>query len=171
MNATTKPLDITDKWDELVKIDRNELDEELIRQPGIYLAICEEFSDAISQRDFAEAELNKKCSAVSLQIRQNPASFPFKLTEDSIAAAILTNPEVVQLREAYLTHKAIATRLGNLKDVFEQRANMLDKLVRLFIAGYFMDTGPAQPGAAGDMDPRTAFYRRLRQEYRETTTS
>lgn len=124
-----------------VKIDKLNLDAELIGQAALYQLICEEAVTAVSQRDKAKFDLDRTSAKVSLFIRQNPGTFPFKLTEDSIAAAVTTNPEVVASGDAYLTAKEEADYWQHQEEVFKDRSNMLKSLVQLHISGYYMAAG------------------------------
>jgi hypothetical protein len=153
--------EISERWTDQVRIDKDNLDEELIHQPALYQSVGEAMAEAVSNRDFADAELNRLCAETSLYIRQHPGEFPFKLTEDSIASAVLTNPQVVEARTAYLNAKKHAQLMTNTLSVFERRHGVLENLVRLYLSGYFMDA------SASNLDARTEHLRELHQQFRD----
>lgn len=127
---------------ELLRIDRNDLDGELIRQSQVFYDISEETVQAIAARDKAKDELDTVCSKISIQIRTNPPA-GIKITEDTIASLVTTDSNVVKAKANYLSAKEEADRLINLQAAYQMRGKMLHDLTALFIAGYFTVSGVA----------------------------
>ena len=140
----------------LIRIDRNQLDDELIRQPEIFAWLSEDLVTAIAIQDekknrvpVIEAELNQK-------IRKQLDRAGEKYTEAVINSRVLTHEDRTQALNEYTQARANAGRLMGLKEAFSQRANMLRELAHLFAAGYWSE----QSAKGSDKDVRDGRYAR-----------
>lgn len=114
-------------------IDRHALDDELIKQPGLYYRIGEAYAEAVAIRDTKKEAL----STVDAELDGMFRSGPDKLTEGKINALIQKDPKHQEAFIAYNEAKLAADKLGSLKDAFHTRGYMLRDLVALHTTGYF----------------------------------
>ena len=121
-----------DSFVEALKIDKNSLDEELIKQPEIYHSISDEYALAISNRDAKKEQLETTDAELDAHYR----TVPDKVTETRIKNLVQVDPRHTQAFEAYNEAKLKAARLDALKEAFGQRSSMLKELAQLTISGF-----------------------------------
>lgn len=128
------------KYKSQLKIDRYNLEEELIRQPQL-------FSDwaiaAAKATDEKEAEKNKLeiiKSEVEDEIRKKPKKFGIlDVKEGAIKGAIIRDKRVQKQTEKYLEACSIERILGKAETAFKHRKKMLISLVQLNVQLHFAE--------------------------------
>jgi uncharacterized membrane protein YheB (UPF0754 family) len=133
-----------------LEIDKNALDDEIIRQPQLYYEISEQLANAIAVRDSLKEETNTTDADLDGMWRKQLASLKGKVTEAMISNHILTSTQHETAFQAWLTAKTHADKLQALKEAFQQRSSMLRDLVSLYTANYYQTTSmkPSQAAEA-----------------------
>jgi len=127
-------------------IDKNSLDFECIDQPKRFLKWSKKMAEAIREKDESKRAMIVTRAMRNSDIRSRPGEYGVeKVTEGSIAAA-LENQEDVQTAEQLIIDNQYAVNIyTGAKEAFEQRKSMLEKLVNLYISGYY-----SRPKTEGD---------------------
>jgi hypothetical protein len=124
------------RYNDLLQIDRDALDEALIQQPGLFLEVSQRYAEAVSERDAYKDGVEVTRAKRSLAIRSELSSSG-KVTEASVAAQIELDDDYREAVGVYLAAKARADKWMAVKEAFQQRAFVLKDLASLYIAGYF----------------------------------
>lgn len=136
-----------DDYRKMLKIDRHNLDEELIQQASHFMGVAEAFALAVSKREFAKEEVNRVAARLYVRFRKNQAEGE-KVTEAQINAKISKHEDHIAARDGYKQASEDADRWLALKEAFHQRSFMLRELARLYDAGYW------QPNSSAGKSPR-----------------
>jgi hypothetical protein len=145
-----------------VKINRFKLERECERQPSLYMFYSEELTDAKSDRDFEEDELDRILGKRELWIRDNPPEGT-KTTENSVKASLSCDQEVVDQKEKFRKAKSRVYHLEGVTKSFEHRKTMLDNMVVLWSKGYYSlpDGGKMSSGTDGaELQARTGLNKK-----------
>lgn len=118
-----------------ITIDKNKLDDELIRQPQLFWEISEGYADAVSKRDQSKQVLEQLEADVGSAFRLS--DFSGKVTEAKVNEHVQCHPNYVNQYQLYLGYKAKAEAWAGLKESFSQRCSMLRELVTLHTTGYW----------------------------------
>ena len=154
-----------------LRIDRNALDDELIKQPSAFLEVAQACAVTASRRDQAREEQKRIDAERSMAIR---AKAEGKITEAAIAAQLELDQQHIDARNSYLLLCREAEELLALKDAFIQRSYVLKDLCALFIAGYFSNSAERTPAgkavaeAAYEQDRKAINKRRQRVKLEES---
>ena len=122
----------------MFQIDKNNLDTEWEQQSINTFAVGRQVAQAILAYDECKRKLEVTKARVDKDVRSDPEKYGvMKVTEGSIASAVLTHPDILDLQErvaqAYYevnVCKTAATALENKKEA-------LDCLTKLAQIGYF----------------------------------
>lgn len=117
-------------------IDKDALDVELQHQSELLYKIGEAFVDAVAMRDLRKEQLATTDADLDAYIRNSED----KLTEPAIKNAIQAHKKHKAAQIAYFDAKAVADKLGVLKDAMKDRGFMLRALCELYISNYYEDT-------------------------------
>lgn len=119
-------------------IDKNSLDDELVRQPQLYCDWTEQEAEAQYNRDKNKEKLDLVKAELDGEIRKNPVKYGIeKITESAISNAIIQNSKYQEANNIYLQSVQDARILGVAKTSFDMRNNSLKGLVSLFVSGYW----------------------------------
>ncbi len=134
-----------------LQIDKNQLDEELIKQPATYFSVCEQHAYAMEKHDMAKDEEKRVRARIYFEAKENK---DLKLTDPGTNAYIEKHPDYL----AAATHtnrmaQEAATWLG-LKEAFQQRSYVLKDLAQLHNSGYFTSNAVRGPVAREAVDRR-----------------
>lgn len=127
-----------------LKIDKNDLDNELMDQAYYFYQAARRFADAISYRDEAKADLEGIKAKVGLQIRQQFSDAGEKITEGGVDARVIANPEYQKALDRMAAWTDRVVRWTGLRDSIQQRGYALKDLTALYIAGYWADRAGSQ---------------------------
>ena len=139
-----------------MRIDRDALDEELIRQSSHFYHASEGCVYATSRRDGVKHDLEVLVAELDKDVRDAMVTNGDKVTEALVKAQIVREQDYHRQHQVYLDACLVADRWEALRNAYRQRADMLKSLVTLLQAGYFGDvTGSAERRAArGRFDDR-----------------
>lgn len=146
-----------------LKINKYQLDEEIVQQSENYFSVAEQYANVVSLRDEAYEKLKQVDADLYLDIRDRLAHSGEKATEATVNSLVMVDEEHVKQYEVYLEHKRQSETLQALKDAFSQRSFMLRDLAQLYISGYYMD-GAVVGAETGARDQR---YQRNREIIKE----
>lgn len=127
-----------DQFHGYLKIDRNQLDVEIQRQPSLFAEVGEASAKAAASRDTAknrletlDAELYSKHRAT---LEENSSG---RVTEGLVKNEVETDQAHIEAVAVLGRATYRAARIQTLKDAFHQRSYMLRDLVALYVASYF----------------------------------
>ena len=126
-------------------IDKNDLDEELIRQPSLFWNVGNLLTLAVSQRDGCKNQIEEATAELDSQFRRQAQEAEEKITETAIRSKIEASVLMQKLKTNYLALKLEADQLQVLREAFTQRAYVLKDLVSLYVAGYFAQASAGAP--------------------------
>ena len=124
-------------FQELLRIDRDALDEALIRQPELFLAVSKKYVTNVSYRDELKEDIDRVRAEVTMKIRLRAARVGEKITDKTVEASVETDERYQDSVKKYLSAKKMADEWLALKEAFTQRSYVLKDLASLYIAGYF----------------------------------
>ena len=139
-----------------IRIERDVLDEELIRNAQDFHHAGEGFAVNKSRRDAALAKLERVKAEVYLDIRENMVADNEKITETKLEQKVLQEDDYKIAHRDYLAACRDADRWEALRNSYRQRADMLRSLVQLHTTGYFGEL----TGASERRDARERFEER-----------
>lgn len=120
-----------------VTIDKNLLDEELMKLPNELLEACEKTSEACYALANAKKERDELKARLDFNIRNMALATGRKTTEASIANEITLDPELDKLTTAvYKAEKVYYDAMG-LCDALRKKRDCLSDLVKLYLSGYW----------------------------------
>src|SRR5882724_7194112 len=79
--------------EDAIKIDQNDLDTELIRQPGAFAHAAEQYARACSIRDSVKDQLKSVEARIEMRLRHDADTRAEKITDKSAAAQVQIDPE------------------------------------------------------------------------------
>lgn len=159
---TTRDMEPREEFEEFrsaLTIDRNTLDDDMLRQPILYHEVAEAHALAVSAKEAAKEELASIDANLALSQRTRWETDGKKFNETMIGDAVQANPDHLQAYRTYARYSARVSYLAALKESFEQRGRMLHELGALFIAGYF----DRVTSTAGSRDVESARAARNRE--------
>ena len=123
-----------DEAKQLLRINKDALDEELERQSSIYSDISDCYVELLEKEHASKAAFEELEAALFLKYKTGTSD---KLTVDHINALVKTDSEYIRQRNLYIKYTADAARWKGKTKAAEQKAKALDNLVYLFSKGYF----------------------------------
>lgn len=139
-----------------LSIDQNQLDHELIANPGLCADVGLAFVRAVSERDAKKDNLKAQLAKLAIHLREEMLTNGEKVTEKAVEAAVGAHPDNAKLHEELRLATLKAAELEVMRGAFSTRSSMLRDLVSLYGTDYQMNT------SAGDSRPtgRTAGVRK-----------
>lgn len=127
-----------------IAIDETALDLDWLDQPALMMKYARHSAQMRKNLEEAKQNLDIAKAEVDREIRENPAKFKIeKVTEGSVASAILTAQKYQDAHKAYLDSKFEADMSQGAVNAFDQRKSALENLVKLHGQQYF--AGPRIP--------------------------
>ena len=125
-----------------LEIDKFALDEEWIKQPGLYFEWAERVASARQSLDLAKAQLDVKRAEVSLKVRSRKVADKAKPTEALINTMIETDLTYQEAQNKVIRLKHRVDVLSGMVTALDHRKKALENIVQLDGRQYF-----AQPVA------------------------
>lgn len=126
-----------EEFSEALRIDRDDLDTELVQQPQLFHDVSDEWALAISRRDAAKIRRNKEHAKLRIEIKDEVEISGQRATDSLLQALMDKHPRYIKTSLAHNQACEEADRWGALKDAFLQRSYALKDLVALFGQQYF----------------------------------
>lgn len=122
-----------------MSIDRNALEEEIVRQPQLYFEASELLTSINNRRDAIKEDLEVLGSEINLDLREQYDRDKVKYTEGSLKAEVQLDEDYEKLNKEYRLYKALSGKAQALQSAFETKTRMLSHLARLYVANYYSD--------------------------------
>lgn len=131
-------IEITEIEQDL-EIDKDNLDNACLDQPRRFLKWSVAYAEAIRVRDEAKRNASVIKSNTNLDVRTRPEAYGIanKPTVDSIAAVVESNEEVNKAEKDISDAQYAVNIYSAAKEALDQRRSMLERLVALYISGYY----------------------------------
>ncbi len=117
-----------------LKIEKDELDEELIHQASLLHAASEAYEVACSERDDAKEALATADALLDAAWRKKLGE---KTTEGNIKGHVQSDPQHAVAYEDYATKRLEAGKAKALKDAFSDKSDNIRELCGLYRANYY----------------------------------
>lgn len=133
-----------------LSIDKLALDECLMEQPELYAKVADAVASAEGERDKVQLDFDELLAELDQGLRAKVAKADQgekRVTDKALDQQLKTLPKVQELHRKLLEKKREAKLWRALEKAFEQRADMLKKLVDLHIRltyGYALEAGVGQ---------------------------
>ena len=128
---TTDRTDTRKSLERALRIDEDDLDSNLVSQPGLFYQVAESLVAANARRDTLKLRVEEVTAELDQSIRAEAAATETKITEAGIQNQLRTLPRIKDLRQEYVDACAESERWGALKEAYHQRSYMLKELVAL----------------------------------------
>jgi len=127
--------------DERVALDRYALDTEAERSAANLQTVGQEWAQAKTDKDYAEADLKRISAEVNLAVRTaDPQNYGLaKFTEDSISACVEASKEVQDAVKGVLNAKKEYNELDAVMTALKDKSDQIKNLTQLWIGGYFAE--------------------------------
>ena len=154
-------IEITEIEQDL-EIDKNDLSTACLDQPRRFMKWSVEYAEAVRVRDEAKRKTSVVKSNINMDVRARPSAYGIdKVTEGSINAALESNEEVNQAEKAVSDAQYAVNIYSAAKEALDQRRSMLEKLVALYISGYFSEVKLNNEGIGKLADDATEHQKSL----------
>lgn len=130
-----------DKFTNELEINKHNLDEELVKQPQLYMQWALLCCQATEDKDAAKKDLDLVKAQVEAKIRKKPKRYGVdgKLTESLVKTLIVLDPKVQRYDAAYLKAAHEEHALGKMEKAFSMRKSSLESLVQLDLRLHFSE--------------------------------
>lgn len=118
-----------------LKINPENIDQELIEQPSNYYDIADALALAKSRRDLQKDEYKTVEASLKLHIRDRRERDGEKVTDKLIEDLVQVHPDRLRAYEEYVETEREVGRLEALRDSFRDRGFMLRELAELHLGG------------------------------------
>jgi hypothetical protein len=138
-------------YNEDMAIDPHHLDEEMLRQPQIYVKYAKLAVKAEKEAKKAEREYDLVKADYERRIRRNPHHYDLtdKPTESAVKGKAETMPKVKRMYKRYIRAWSKSKTMQKIEKGFSQRKGMLEALSRYDVKMYY-----ASPNVSGDRQTR-----------------
>jgi hypothetical protein len=143
-----------------LSIDKNGLDEELLRQVELFSRASEEVAALVSIRDQKKLDLDTARAEAYLNIRDDMSRSKDKFTEALLTAQVEIDSNYHKAQKSFLKAKAAAIAAENRKEAVAQRGYVLKDLCGLYVSGYY---STASVSGSKSNDIRTQEYEENRR--------
>ena len=127
--------DVTDS-----KIDSSSLDYESTANVELLKYWNKQIAVRTKERDKAKSELKRLEGQIRLQIERNPQKFRIDRVNDKLVEALFyEDPRYILAQESYTEASYQLSKAFGYKEVFQERSTALDRLLKLFLANYYID--------------------------------
>ena len=133
-----------DELEKKLKIEKFDLDTELIEFPSVFYQVSENVTTAMAERDHLKDVLGQVSAELDTEIRVDFANEGKKITENQVRSEIETHPNYLKARKNYTDAKVLADQWSTLKEAFSQKSYMLRELVALYAANYYAVDAPVK---------------------------
>jgi hypothetical protein len=125
---------------ESVKVDKDNLDYELVRQPSLVFNACKRLAEKTMDLEILKSDADLRRKVVATDVRSYPENYDLsKVTEAAISEVVEQDVEVleaeVKMREL---RKEVAILKGEVK-ALDHKRSALEHLAKLFLANYYAD--------------------------------
>jgi hypothetical protein len=130
-----------------IQIDKHDLDNEWVAQPGLYLEIADRLALEISLRDEASSTIKDLAAELDAEVRESHADDEKKPTETAIKMEIVGHKRMQRAKEGLLELEKNVGLLSARRDAFQMRKSALQDLTSLHLGGYYQSNSGAAKNA------------------------
>jgi len=131
-------------YEQDLAIDPHSLDEEWLRQPGLYMKYSKEAANAERVRDLAKEKVGVVKAELDRAIRKEPIKYGLeKITDTPVAGAVLLQSEYKEAANALIEADFKLNILKSAVRAFDHKREALENAVKMWLGGYF--SGPKVP--------------------------
>jgi len=123
-----------------LRIDKNDLDETVIKHPELLEEVSTAFALAVSKRDQAKTEMERCQAELTLKYRRRANKAGERITNDEIASRVINDQTYVLVHDVFLTATKDVAQWQALKEAFISRGYMIRELCSLYASNYFNST-------------------------------
>lgn len=121
-----------------LEIDKDNLDIECIDQARRFMKWSVTYAESIRTRDEAKRKASIVRSNINLDVRSRPEEYGLTKTTESTIEAVVNSHEEVNTAETAVSDAQYAVNIFSAaKEALDQRRAMLERLVSLYISGYY----------------------------------
>lgn len=130
-------------YKEDIKIDKDRLEHELMRQASLYLQYSEDHAHKIRFRDKCKNHLKVVWAELNLQIHKNwRKEFDAKPNAQAVEAWIVSHKKHKKATMELIKAEEQVNLSDAIKWAFAQRKSALEGLVTLIVTGYYSEPNP-----------------------------
>jgi hypothetical protein len=122
-----------------LQINKDALDDEWIRQPGVYMRYVQLAAKADSEARRAKEKISVVQAEVSTAIRTEKAKENVKTTEAMLNALVFQHKDYKEAVSDHIEKVEEAKIMNGAVDAFAQRRYALENSVKLYLSGYFSE--------------------------------
>jgi hypothetical protein len=130
-----------------LRLDENDLNIEIVQQPGMFQKVADRYALAKSQRDQAKDDLKTVEAQTSLDIRREKADKGEKTTEAELGQLVQVSPERRAAFRRYINAEQLAAQLEGLVESWRSRGWMIKELCNLKTSAYDQQSSVSSPTA------------------------
>lgn len=128
---------LIDEFREYLRIDRPNIDLEMVQQASLFHKVSEAAIKATAKRDRLKLELKELDAELYAEKKQDLLQGGEKATEAAISNEVLLDKDRKRLAREFIDAEEAVGQLDALKDSFQQRGYMIRDLGSLYTAKYF----------------------------------
>lgn len=126
-----------DNYKQDLTINKEDLDEECIRQPVLFDLHAQKLIPLYKERDSLKLAIEQLAAQLDGIIRESASAEGKKLTEAKIQGEITNNTQYQNLNIKYINICTECKEKEAIRDAFQQKKDMLKLLIELYISGYW----------------------------------
>jgi len=144
-----------------LEIDKFKLDEEWVRQSGLYLKYAELATEASKTLEEKKLLLEVKAASRYSSIKSEAEAKNLKTTEALLKNLVDTNDEIISIKEEVIKAEYNYKMLQKIEMAFNMRKSALENLVFLYTKSYYAEPSA---GIKNNTDMKTSFAHKKQQE-------
>ena len=122
------------------RISGDKLEEEWLKHSVLYWGYSEKSAQAIKKRDLIREDIDQHRAELDRKIRKDPKKYGIeKVTEGAITAAITIDEKSIGLNSSLIDANEAVNRVSGAVKALEHKKRALEKLVELWLAGYYSE--------------------------------
>ena len=158
-----------DHFREFLLIDKDNLDEEVVRQPEFYFEVAKASVELTSKKDFLYEKAKRVEAERTLAIKKMLDDQGVRATEMLVNAHLKNDALYQQARNEFLEAAKEAELASALKSAFFMRGQMLRDLVQLYMSEYYGTNSIKEGGMS--YEKRQKEYEELKKKIAEARRS
>ena len=128
---------------DIMEIDKNNLDEEWVKQPRRYYEYSVYLADAIDEVSNCKAELDLKRADIANAVRSAPEDYSLaKITETAINEIVISDTEYQEIQVELQKAERTVNVLKGATRALEHKREGLNWNTKLFLANYYAEKLP-----------------------------
>ena len=156
--------DDLEKLAERVKINKDELDREMIESPQLIYAINELLTEAQDRKDYVKNQIKQADASLTFKYIKKYERLNKRITDRMLKLEVQGDDEMIALENKLRHREKMVNRISGLKEALQNRSFMLGRLGNLYTSGYW--AGDAVAGSKQVDDVRYNTWRKKQADRR-----